>query len=135
VEIAAPPERLFPYLVGSEERLRWMALLVESEALDDRRFRDVFVDHGHRVEIEAEITRYEPPRRLEVHLVADAFSARSTHVVEEAGRGSRLTTTVETEYTKRLARIAGPLVARRAQAQLEADQRALKALLESAQPS
>jgi uncharacterized protein YndB with AHSA1/START domain len=108
-----------------------MGLLVESEPVDDRRFRDVFVDHGHRVEIEAEITRYEPPRRLEVRLVADAFSARSTHVVEEAGRGSRLTTTVETEYTKRLARIAGPLVTRRAQAQLETDQRALKALLES----
>ena len=131
MEIAAPPERVFPHLVGSEERLRWMALLVESEPVDDRHFRDVFVDHGHRVEIDAEITRYEPPRRLEVHLVADAFSARSTHVVAEEGGGSRLTTTVETEYTKRLARIAGPLVTRRAQAQLEADQRALKALLES----
>ena len=131
MQIAAPPERVFPHLVGSEERLRWMGLLVESEPVDDRRFRDVFVDHGHRVEIEAEIMRYEPPRRLEVHLVADAFSARSTHVVAEEGGGSRLTTTVETEYTKRLARIAGPLVTRRAQAQLEADQRALKALLES----
>jgi uncharacterized protein YndB with AHSA1/START domain len=131
VEIGAPPERVFPHLVGSQERLRWMGLLVESEPLDDRRFRDVFVDHGHRVEIDAEITRYEPPRRLEVHLVADAFSACSTHVVEEESGGSRLTTTVETEYTKRLARIAGPLVTRRAQAQLEADQRALKALLES----
>lgn len=131
MQIAAPPERVFPHLVGSEERLRWMGLLVESEPVDDRRFRDVFVDHGHRVEIEAEITRYEPPRRLDVHLVADAFSARSTHVVAEEGGGSRLTTTVETEYTKRLARIAGPLVTRRAQAQLEADQRALKALLES----
>ena len=131
MQIAAPPERVFPHLVGSEERLRWMGLLVESEPVDDRRFRDVFVDHGHRVEIEAEIMRYEPPHRLEVHLVADAFSARSTHVVAEEGGGSRLTTTVETEYTKRLARIAGPLVTRRAQAQLEADQRALKALLES----
>jgi uncharacterized protein YndB with AHSA1/START domain len=131
VEIGALPERVFPHLVGSQERLRWMGLLVESEPLDDRRFRDVFVDHGHRVEIDAEITRYEPPRRLEVHLVADAFSACSTHVVEEESGGSRLTTTVETEYTKRLARIAGPLVTRRAQAQLEADQRALKALLES----
>lgn len=107
-----------------------MGLLVESEPLDERRFRDVFLDHGHRVELEAEITRYEPPRRLEVHLVADAFSARSAHVLEEKGGATRLTTTVETEYTKRLARLAGPLVARRAQQQLEADHRALKELLE-----
>jgi hypothetical protein len=108
-----------------------MGLLVESEPLEERRFRDVFVDHGHRIELEAEITMYEPPRHLEVHLVADAFSARSSHDVEQAGAGTRLTTTVETEYTKRLARIAGPLVTRRAQAQLAADHRALKELLES----
>jgi uncharacterized protein YndB with AHSA1/START domain len=131
VEIAAPPERVFPYLVGSERRLQWMGLLVESEPLDELRFRDVFDDLGHRVELEAQITRHEPPHRLDVHLVADAFDARSTHVLEDvAAGGTRLTTTVETAYTKRLARLAGPLVTRRAQHQLEADHRALKALLE-----
>jgi hypothetical protein len=107
-----------------------MGILVESEPLGERRFRDVFLDHGHRVELEAEVTRYDPPTQLEVRLAADAFTARSTHLVEETDGGSRLTTTVETEYTKRLARIAGPLVTRRAQAQLEADHRALKELLE-----
>jgi uncharacterized protein YndB with AHSA1/START domain len=132
VDIAAPPERVFPCLVGSEERLQWMGLLAESEPLDERRFRDVFDDHGHRIELEAEVTRYEPPHRLEVHLVAAAFTARSNHVVEEASGGSRLTTTVETEYTNRLARLAGPFVTRRAQHQLEADHRALKELVEAA---
>jgi hypothetical protein len=109
-----------------------MGLLVESEPLEERRFRDVFLDHGHRVELEAEVTTYDPPRRLEVHLVADSFTARSRHVVEEIHGRTRLKTTVETEYTKRLARLAGPLVTRRAQAQLEADHLALKALLEQA---
>jgi uncharacterized protein YndB with AHSA1/START domain len=130
VEIGAPPEQVFPYLVGSDERLQWMGLLVESEPLGERRFRDVFDDLGHRIELASEITRYQPPHRLEVELVADAFAARSTHVLEETGGGTRLTTTVETEYTKRLVRLAGPLVARRAQSQLEADHRALKALFE-----
>ena len=122
---------MFPYLVGSEERLQWMGLLAESEPLGERRFRDVFVDHGHRIELEAEVIRYEPPHRLEVHLVAAAFSARSAHLVEKRDAGSRLTSSVETEYTKRLARLAGPLVTRRAQQQLEADHHALKVLLES----
>jgi carbon monoxide dehydrogenase subunit G len=108
-----------------------MGLLAESEPLGERRFRDVFDDHGHRVELEAEVVLQEPPHRLEVHLVADTFAARSAHVLEETGAGTRLTSTVETEYTKRLARIAGPLVTRRAQRQLEADHRALKALLEA----
>jgi beta-phosphoglucomutase-like phosphatase (HAD superfamily) len=107
-----------------------MGLLVESEPLSERRFRDVFDDLGHRVELEAEVTRYEPPHRLEVHLLADAFSARSSHMLREADSGTLLTTVVETEYTKRLARLAGPLVTRRAQRQLEADHRALKSLFE-----
>jgi hypothetical protein len=108
-----------------------MGLLVESEPLEEGRFRDVFEDHGHRIELEAEVTLLDPPHRLEVHLVASAFAAKSSHVVEEVPAGSRLTSTVETEYTKRLARLAGPLVTRRAQQQLEADHRALKALLEA----
>jgi uncharacterized protein YndB with AHSA1/START domain len=131
VEIDAPPERVFPYLVGSDERLQWMGLLVESEPLEERRFRDVFLDHGHRIELEAEVTTFDPPRRLEVHLVADAFTAQSRHVLEETDGRTRLRTTVETEYTKRLARLAGPLVTRRAQHQLQADHRTLKNLLES----
>jgi hypothetical protein len=40
-------------------------------------------------------------------------------------------TRVETTYTKRLARLAGPLVARRAQRQLERDLATLKELAES----
>jgi hypothetical protein len=107
-----------------------MGLLAESEPLAERRFRDVFDDHGQRIELQAEITRHEPPQRLEVDLVASAFTARSSHVLEKTGTGTRLTTAVETDYTKRLARLAGPLVARRAQRQLETDHRALKALLE-----
>jgi uncharacterized protein YndB with AHSA1/START domain len=131
VEIGTSPERVFPHLVGSQERLQWMGLLIESEPLGERRFHDVFLDHGQRIELEAQITRYEPPHRLEVHLQADAFAARSTHVLVETSSGSRLTTAVETEYTKRLARLVGPFVARRAQQQLEADHQALKALLEA----
>jgi uncharacterized protein YndB with AHSA1/START domain len=130
VEIAAPPERVFPHLVGSKERLAWMGLLVESEPLADGRFRDVFLDHGQRVEIEAEVERHEPPSLLQVRLETAFFVARSTQRLEAIRAGTRLTTVVETEYTKRLARLASPLVARRAQAQLESDLAALKRVVE-----
>jgi carbon monoxide dehydrogenase subunit G len=108
-----------------------MGLLVESEPLDEDRFRDVFDDHGHRIDIEAEVAREDPPRFLQVRLRGEVFDATSTQTLEPAGGGStRLTTVVETAYTSRLARLAGPLVARRAQRQLEADHAALKALVE-----
>jgi uncharacterized protein YndB with AHSA1/START domain len=130
VEIAAPPERVFPYLLASEERLRWMGILVESEPLDESHFRDVFVDHGHRIELEAEVARHEPPSMLQVRLRGATFEATSTQRLEPTEAGTRLTTVVETEYANRLARLAGPLVARRAQRQLEADLAALKDLVE-----
>jgi uncharacterized protein YndB with AHSA1/START domain len=131
VEIAARPERVFPFLEASEQRLRWMGALVESESLDEGRFRDVFEDHGQRIELEAEVERRDAPRLLVVRLRGSAFEATSTQRLEEAGEGTRLSTVVETEYTSRLARLAAPLLTRRAQRELEADLTALKELVEA----
>jgi hypothetical protein len=108
-----------------------MGLLVESEPLAERRFRDVFLDHGQRIELEAEVVREEPPLLLEVRLRGRLFEARSTQRLDAAGDRTALTTMVETAYANRLARLAGPLVARRAQRQLEADHAALKEIVES----
>jgi hypothetical protein len=108
-----------------------MGVLVESEPLDNGRFRDVFEDRGHRIEIAAEVVERDPPRLLVVRLRATSFEATSTQELEAVGRGTRLSTVVETTYTKRLARLAGPFVARRAQHQLERDMETLKALIEN----
>jgi hypothetical protein len=108
-----------------------MGVLVESEPLDERRFRDVFVDRGHRIEIDAEVVERHPPRLLVVRLRASSFEATSTQKLEALDGGTRLATVVETTYTRRLARLAGPFVARRAQQQLERDLETLKELAEA----
>jgi hypothetical protein len=123
---------VFPFLEASEQRLRWMGALVESEPLDEGRFRDVFEDYGQRIELEAEVERRDSPRLLVVLLRGRTFEATSTQQLEEAGEGTRLSTVVETEYTSRLARLAAPLLTRRAQRELEADLTALKELVEGA---
>jgi uncharacterized protein YndB with AHSA1/START domain len=130
VEIAAPPEDVFPYLEVSHERLRWMGLLVESAPVEKGRFHDVFEDRGHRIDIDAEVVERDPPRLLVVRLRSSSFEATSTQKLEAVDVGTRLTTVVETTYTKRLARLAGPFVARRAQQQLERDLETLKELAE-----
>jgi hypothetical protein len=108
-----------------------MGVLVESEAVGEGRFHDVFEDVGHRIGIETEVVREEPPRLLEVHLRGAAFEATSTQRLEPTDTGTRLSTVVETGHTSRLARLAGPFVARRAQRQLEADLATLKELAEA----
>lgn len=137
VEIAAAPEEVFPYLVEGERRLEWMGVLRESEKLTEgpaavgSRWRDVFEDHGQRIELEAELAEYEPGRRLVVRLCNRAFESTSTQALAEAaGGGTRLTTVIETEYKALAARLMGGVVTRHAQKQLEADLARLKEIVE-----
>ena len=90
--IAAPPGDVFPWLADSARRCRWMGALVESEPLTDgppergSRYRDVFEDHGQRIELEAELAEVDAPHRIVVQLGADAFEAT---IFQQARGGGR----------------------------------------------
>jgi uncharacterized protein YndB with AHSA1/START domain len=137
VEIAAPRERVFPHVVESVRRLEWMGALTASDPLTEgepgvgSRYRDVFVDHGQRIELEAEVVRYEPPGYLEVRLRGDGVEATSSQTLEGAAEGTRLTAVIETEYTKRLLRMMAGVVTRHAQQRLESDLAELKRIVEA----
>jgi uncharacterized membrane protein len=114
-----------------------MGALVESEPLTDgppepgSRYRDVFEDHGQRIELEAELVEVEPGERLTVKLVSKGFESTSSQRLEATDEGTRLTAAVETTYTMLAARLLAPLVTRHAQKQLEADLARLKELVEA----
>jgi hypothetical protein len=114
-----------------------MGALQESESLTDgptgkgSRYRDVFVDHGQRIELEAEVVRYDPPHGLEVALRGDGVEAKTSQTLEESGTGTRLTALIETEYTKRLLRMMAGVVTRHAQQRLESDLENLKRIVEA----
>jgi uncharacterized protein YndB with AHSA1/START domain len=139
VEIAAAPAEVFPWLAASDRRCEWMGALTESEPLTEgspgigSRFRDVFEDLGQRVELEAEIVEFDPPHAMTVQLVSKVFDATSSQRLEELEGGrTRLIAVIETEYKQRAARIAAPVVTRRAQKRLEQDLERLKKLVEGA---
>ena len=137
VEIERPPEDVFPYLVEAEKRLRWMGALKEAEQVSDgpprlgTRFRDVFEDHGQRFEIDAEIVEWEPSERLATRLRSNAFASTGRQRLERLDGRTRLTTTIETEYKSRMARLMAGVITRHAQARLEEDLGTLKTLVES----
>jgi hypothetical protein len=116
-----------------------MDALTESEPLTDgatgvgSRYRDVFVDHGQRVELEAEVVRYEPPGYLEVRLRGQGIESTSSQTLEETGSGTRLTALIETAYSKRLLRMMAGVVTRHAQQRLESDLENLKRIVEAEQ--
>lgn len=137
LEIAAAPADVFPWLADSERRLRWMGALVESEPLTNgppevgSRYRDVFEDHGQRIELEAELVEVAPGERLTARLVSKGFESTSSQRLEATREGTRLTAGLETRYTILAARLLAPLVTRHAQKQLEADLARLKELVEA----
>jgi hypothetical protein len=114
-----------------------MGALQDSEPLTDgppgegSRYRDVFVDHGQRIELEAEVVAYEPPHRLVVALRGDGVEATSRQSLEETAGGTRLTAVIETTYTKRLLRMMAGVVTRHAQTRLESDLETLKRIVEA----
>ena len=137
MEIAAPADVVFPYLVEGDKRLLWMGALKETEQLTDgapgvgSRWREVFEDHGHRIELETELTQYEPNKRLRVRLAHRGFESTSTQELEDAGGVTRVSTVIETEFKALAARLVGRVVTRHAQNRLEADLAALKELVEA----
>jgi uncharacterized protein YndB with AHSA1/START domain len=137
VEIDRPAEAVFPYLVEAEKRLRWMGALKEAEQVTDgppglgTRFRDLFEDHGQRFEIDAEIVEWEPSERLTTRLRSKAFASTGRQRLERLDGRTRLTTTIETDYKSRMARLMAGVITRHAQTQLEEDLARLKALVES----
>jgi uncharacterized protein YndB with AHSA1/START domain len=137
VEIAAPASAVFPFLLEGEKRLLWMGALKKTESLTEGspgvggRWRDVFEDHGQRIELEAELTEYEPNERLRVRLVGRGFESTSTQELEETGGRTRVSAVIETDYKSVAVRLVARVVTRHAQSRLEADLAALKELVEA----
>ena len=140
VEIERPAGAIFPHLAGAEKRLRWMGALVESEQLGEgapglgTRFRDVFEDHGQRVELDAEIVEWEPSARLAIRLRSRLFEATVRQRLEERDGRTRLTTVIETDYQSLAARLVAGAITRHAQGRLESDLERLKAIVEQEGP-
>jgi hypothetical protein len=135
--IAAPPAAVFPWLADSKMRCRWMGALIESEPLTEgpprlgSRYRDVFEEHGQRIELEAELVEVDEPDALVVHLDSDLFEATISQRLEGIEAGTHFTAVIETTYRKLAARLLASIVTRHAQGQLEEDLARLKELVES----
>lgn len=138
VEIEAAAERVFPYLAEPELMREWIGGLVEFRPLDDgpalgSRAVQVVELAGRRWELESEITRWRPPRELEARLVAPrTFESTATYRLAESGGGTRVTTTMASEYHGRAGRFLGGILTRQAQRRLEADLHRLKQVVEAA---
>ena len=136
VEIEAPRERVFAWLVEPELMLRWIGGLREFHPLDPEpgvgaRSRQVVEVAGRRLEVESRITAFEPERIVAAELDGKGFHVDTRHELEDDGAGAtRVRAEAHTRLSGLAGRFLGGLADRGAQRKLEGDLARLKQLVE-----
>ena len=135
IEIEAPRDRVFSWLVEPELMLRWIGGLREFHPLDPEpgvgaRSRQVVDLAGRRMEVESRITAFEPEHVVAAELDGKGFHVDTRHALEDDGDGTIVRAEAQTRLSGIAGRLLGGVVDRGAQRKLEGDLARLKQLVE-----
>jgi uncharacterized protein YndB with AHSA1/START domain len=134
VEIPLPPAEVFPWLLEEDRVPRWTSHLETYKALDGSlgtgsRVRQVLDVSGRRIDVELEITRYDPPNGAETVFSTNGLEVVNAYALEAAGDGTRLTQSVDAKPSGLTARMLVPIVQPRLEEKLTQDLERLRAEL------
>ena len=136
VTLARAPEEVFPWLFEGDKVPQWTGGLEAYEVLGagplgrGTRVRQVLTVSGQRLELELEITRYEPPREAESRFAISGLDVEITYALAPAdGGGAQLTQTLEGKASSFKARMLLPVVQPRLERKLTEDLERLRTLL------
>jgi uncharacterized protein YndB with AHSA1/START domain len=134
VEIPRTPEEVFPWLLEEDKVPRWTSHLERYEALDGAlgtgsRVRQVLEVSGRRIDVELEVTQYDPPRTAETRFSTNGIEVVNAYALEAAAGGSRLTQSVDAKPSGLSARLLVPVVQPRLEEKLTQDLERLRAEL------
>jgi uncharacterized protein YndB with AHSA1/START domain len=127
VEVPRPPEEVFPWLLEEDKVPRWTGNLEAYERLDDgalgpgSRVRQVLEVSGRRIDVELEVTQYDPPRAAETRFSTMGIEVVNAYALEAAAGGSRLTQSVDAKPSGLSARLLVPVVQPRLEEKLTQD--------------
>jgi uncharacterized membrane protein len=136
VDVAQPPDAVFPWLLEQDKVPRWMSHVEEYQQLDGAplstgsRLRQTIELSGSRVSFELEVLRYDPPRAAEARFETNGVEVVNLYALEAAGAGTRLTMSMDAKPTKFSARMLIPVVQPRLERKLTEDLERLRALLD-----
>jgi carbon monoxide dehydrogenase subunit G len=133
VQISRSPEDVFGRLADVERVPEWQSSAVEVRA-------DGALSHGSRIfekrrlmgrelDNELEVVAFDPPRRLTLRSLAGPVKLTIDHELAAVDGGTRLTV-VASGKAGSVMKLAEPMIARTAQAELRGDFERLKELLE-----
>ena len=138
VALARPPQEVFPWLLEEDKVPRWTAGLETYDVVGDAplgpgtRVRQVLTVSGQRIDVELEVTRYEPPRTAESRFSIRGVDVVTTYALTASAGGSELTQSLEAKATSFSARMLLPVVQPRLESKLTEDLERLREVLASA---
>jgi uncharacterized protein YndB with AHSA1/START domain len=126
VEIPRPPEEVFPWLLEQDKVPRWTGHLERYEQLDGSlqtgsRVRQVLEVSGRTIDVELEITRYDPPRGAETRFETNGIKVVTGYTLGANGAGTRLTQSLEAKAGGLAAKMLLPIVQPRLEQKLTED--------------
>ncbi len=127
IEIPRPPAEVFPWLLEEDKVPQWTGHLQRYERLDGgtlgpgSRVRQVLEVSGRTIDVELEVTAYEPPSGAQTSFSTNGINVVSSYALEAAGAGTRLTQSLEAKAGGLTARMLLPVVQPRLEAKLTQD--------------
>ena len=133
VEIPRPPADVFPWLLEDDKVPKWTGHLQRYEqhgALGTgARVRQVLEVSGRTIDVELEITVYQPPSDAETRFSTNGIEVVSSYALLVAGAGTRLTQTIEAKPSGFTARMLVPVLQPRLEEKLTQDLERLRETL------
>jgi uncharacterized protein YndB with AHSA1/START domain len=133
VELAQPPELVFPWLLEQDKVPRWTSDLSRYEADEPLRagahVKQVLKLGSSEMALNLELTRYEPPRSVETRTETNGVKLMIAYALEPAGAGTRLTQTLDAKAGSLTARMLIPVVQGRLEKKVTTDLERLRAVL------
>ena len=135
VSIPKPPAEVFPWLLAEDKVPQWTGRLQRYEVLGDgtlgagSRIRQVLTVGGRPLDLEIEITRFDPPGFAESRFETNGLHVVTTYALREASGGTDLTQTLEGKPEGFKARLLVPVVQPKLESKLTEDLERLRELL------
>jgi uncharacterized protein YndB with AHSA1/START domain len=133
VELAQPPEAVFPWLLEQDKVPRWTSDLERYEAdaplRTGARVKQVLKLGGSELVLDLELIRYEPPRAVQSRTETNGVKLTITYDLAPAGAGTKVTQTVEAKAASLTARMLIPVVAGRLEKKVTTDLERLRGVV------
>ncbi len=135
VTLPRVPEEVFPWLFEEDKVPQWTGSLDAYEVIGDgplargRRVRQVLTVSGQRLDLELELTRYEPPHHADSRFAVSGVDVEITYALSARDGGCELTQTLEGKASSFTARMLLPVVQPRLERKLTEDLERLRELL------